>query len=124
MKIKSLMSAPLESYLRTYRKRSGLSQDEVAFLLGSASGAKISRYERLSIQPKLETALAYEAIFQIPVRDLFAGLYQKVEREIMERLRLLTEKVSDAKLNRVTAHKLTVLRSLCQALTSALRQSE
>lgn len=118
------MSAPLESYLRTYRKRSGLSQVEVAFLLGSSSGANISRYERLSIQPKLETALAYEAIFQIPVRDLFAGLYQKVEREIMERLRLLTEKVSDAKLNHVTAHKLTVLRSLCQALTPALRQSE
>ena len=36
----------LENYLRTYRKRSGLTQREVAFLVGCRNGAQVSRYER------------------------------------------------------------------------------
>lgn len=118
------MPAPLESYLRTYRKRSGLSQDEVAFLLGAASGAKVSRYERRATQPKLETALAYEAVFKTPVRELFAGLYQKVEAEILERSQLLTEKLGARRLDRITARKLAALRSLSAGSGPAGTQSE
>jgi len=69
------MAYKLNNYLRTYRKRASLSQDEVAYLLGCRSGAKVSRYERFARQPTLQTALAYEAIFGVPVRELFAGIY-------------------------------------------------
>jgi len=105
------MSAPLESYLRTYRKRSGFSQDEVAFLLGSASGQRVSRYECRARRPTLETALAFEAIFQTPVKQLFAGLYQKVEKDTIARARVLTEKLNAARLDRITARKLVALQS-------------
>ena len=54
------MSHKLQNYLRTYRKRSGLSQDEVAFLLGCQTGAKVSRYEPFARKPSLETLFAYE----------------------------------------------------------------
>lgn len=73
-----MASHSLQNYLRMYRKRAGLSQDEVAFLLGVKSGAKVSRYERRRRVPPLETALAYEAIFRIPVRELFLGTYEQV----------------------------------------------
>lgn len=77
---------PLENYLRMYRKRSGLTQREVAFLLGCENGAQVSRYEKRRRVPPLQTALAYEAIFGIPVAELFAGIRQTAERTIQRRL--------------------------------------
>src|SRR3989442_14407584 len=64
----------LENYLRTYRKRSGLTQREVAFLVGCRNGAQVSRYEKRRRLPPLRTALACEAAFGVPVSELFAGL--------------------------------------------------
>jgi transcriptional regulator with XRE-family HTH domain len=75
----------LENYLRTYRKKAGLSQREVAFLLGCEDGAQVSRYEKRRRLPPLETALAYEAIFGIPISELFAGMRQSVEEDIEKR---------------------------------------
>lgn len=116
------MSAPLENYLKTYRRRSGLSQDEIAFLLGSSSGSKISRYERRARRPPLETALACEAIFHVPTRDLFAGLYRKVEKATQSQARLLTKRLDGASPDRTTARKLAVLRSLAVPVSAGARR--
>jgi len=83
----------LNNYLRAYRKRSGLSQDEVAYLLGSSTGTKVSRYERGGRQPNLDTALAYEAIFRVPTRVLFAGRQQKVDQAVRRRVARLQERI-------------------------------
>jgi len=106
------MSVPLQNYLRTYRKRSGFTQTEVAFLLGSDDGMKVSRYERRVQRPALETALAYEAIFRVPPKELFAGLYRKVEKITQSRAQLLAQKLAPVKTVRVTPRKLAALRSL------------
>src|SRR5258708_4349170 len=57
------MSRKLPNYLRMYRKRSGLSQEETALLLGYPNGQQVSRCERFTRQPSLQTILAYEAVF-------------------------------------------------------------
>jgi transcriptional regulator with XRE-family HTH domain len=106
------MSHKLESYLRTYRKRSGLSQDEVAFLLGCQTGTKVSRYERSSRKPSLETILGYVVVFGAPARDLFAGAYQKVERKILHRAQLLTRKLNRATPDRMATRKLQILKAI------------
>ena len=116
------MSAPLESYLRTFRKRSGFSQAEVAFLLGSTSGAKVSRYERLARQPTLPTIFAFEVIFRAPVRDLFAGFYQKVEKETRSRAQLLARKLARSQANGTAARKLGVLETLASGLPAPRHQ--
>jgi transcriptional regulator with XRE-family HTH domain len=100
-----MISLLLPNYLRANRKRLALSQDDVAFLLGTQSGAKVCRYERFVREPSLETAFAYEAIFRKPVRELFSGLYQKVERKVAARAKLLTYKKDSRRPNRQTAHK-------------------
>ena len=87
------MSKPLENYLRTYRKRAGLSQMEVAYLLGAQSGSKVSRYERLARRPTLETAFAFEIIFGATGADLFAGVHAEVEHEVKKRARRLKRKL-------------------------------
>ena len=86
----------LTNYVRTYRKRLGFSQDEVAYLLDCKSGAKISRYEHYRREPTLRTALAYEVIFQTPVKEIFAGIYENVERKTLKRIRSLSEKLNSS----------------------------
>ena len=86
----------LPNYLRTHRKRSALSQGEVAFLLGTKGankGNKVSRDENYARTPTLESALAYEVIYGKPIRELFAGLYEEVEREVIGNAKMLAHRV-------------------------------
>src|SRR5437867_1989895 len=88
------MATPkLENYLRTYRKRSGLTQREVAFLVGCRNGAQVSRYEKRRRLPPLRTALAFEAAFGAPVSELFAGLREVAGRAVGERMLALRSKL-------------------------------
>lgn len=67
------------NYIRTYRKKLNLTQKELGRLIGCDSREAISRHEWHKQEPTLRTALAYEAIFGIPVSVLFRGLYVEVE---------------------------------------------
>ena len=69
-----------------------MSQADVAFLLGKWRSEDVLRYEKSHHIPNLETALAYEAIFAIPVSELFGGLFQKIERKVAERKKTLVDK--------------------------------
>ena len=112
------MTSPLlTNHLRANRKRLALSQDEVAFLLGTEKGSKICRYEQFIRMPSLETALAYEVICKRSVSELFPGLYQKAEMKVAARARELVERTRSAKSNQRTARKREVLADLA-TLTS------
>ena len=91
------MTHKLENYLRTYRKKSGLTQREVAFLLGCQNGAQVSRYEKRRRLPPLRTALAYEAAMGVSVSQLFAGIYEEVSNEIEKRLAKLEAQLQKKK---------------------------
>lgn len=85
----------LPNYLRTFRKRAYLSQEELAFLLGVKDGSAVSRYELDERRPSFETVVAYEVIFGTTIRELFPGWYRKVEAEVLRRARdLKAEAVS------------------------------
>jgi len=88
-----MRSRRLPNYLKAHRKHSGLSQDEVAFLLGCENGAKVSRYEKRRRLPPLETALACEAIFGVPVSELFAGVREDIGKDIARRRAALKTKL-------------------------------
>jgi len=90
------MASHLHNYLRTYRKRAGLSQVELALLLGCQSGAKVSRYEHAARRPSLETAFAYEVVLHTSLRDLFAGMYRDVEKQTRKRAWTLLRKLESA----------------------------
>lgn len=83
----------LPNYLRTFRKRAGLSQEDVALLLGCSNGSKVSRYEQLARQPTLATALACEALFGAPLSELFAGMYDEACESVLARARSLVEQL-------------------------------
>ena len=100
----------LENYLRTNRKHSGLTQQEVAFLLGCENGGQVSRYEKRHRLPPLKTALACERIFGVPIAELFAGVMQEVDKDIEKRRSELKSRLQSKTSNtldaRITAHKL------------------
>jgi transcriptional regulator with XRE-family HTH domain len=108
----AFMSSRLPNYLRSNRKRLGLSQEEVAFLLGTTNGAKVCRYERFSRLPSLETALACEVIFKISTRELFSGLYQKINHKVVERAKVLTHRIRRRPLTKHTQQKSAALGAI------------
>ena len=107
-----MASQRLLNYLLTYRKRAALSQEEVAYLLGSQSGSKISRYELFAREPGLQTALAYEAIFQRPVSELFPGLYEKIQNAVRARAKKLERKGFRGKASGFNARKRQALAAI------------
>jgi transcriptional regulator with XRE-family HTH domain len=101
-----LMAArKLSNYLRMYRKRSGLSQCEAAFLLGCSTGTKLSRYEHCARRPNLDSVFACEAVLGAPARELSAGEYQKVEDEAGRRAEILDDKLRRRKLDAINQRK-------------------
>src|SRR5437667_302672 len=100
------MATPkLENYLRTYRKRSGLTQRDVAFLVGCRNGAQVSRYEKRRRLPPLRTALVYEAAFGVPVSVLFAALREDFRPAVV----VAKEPPSRKKVNRARTRKVLEL---------------
>src|SRR6266851_1347618 len=85
-----MTSHKLANYLRAYRKRSGLSQSEVAYLLGCKNGAQVSRYERRRHMPPLRTALAFQAALDAPISELYAGTYESVTKKVRSRAKSLS----------------------------------
>lgn len=87
------MAAPL----RALRKKSGLSQSEIAYVVGYRSEIPVVRHERPQAIPRLLTALAYEVVFQVPISAQFRGLFTSVEAGIEERLAELENRLHQSK---------------------------
>jgi transcriptional regulator with XRE-family HTH domain len=111
------MATPLPNHLLSHRKRAALSQEDMAFLLGTRGGSKVSRYERFKRGPSLETVLAYEAIFGKPASQLFPGLYRSIERNLTQRVRVLIHKTKRRKQGPGNRRKLEVLAGVLARLS-------
>ena len=70
-------------YLRTHRRVWGLTQQELASLLGFKSREHMSRIENGKRAPTIESALACQVIFGIPPSAMFPHAYDLVEERII-----------------------------------------
>ena len=103
------MNNAIEIYLRTYRRRGGLSQSEVAFLLGFKSSQTISRYESLDRKPSLETVFAFQVLFDVMPHELYPGMFQKVENLTRQRTQALIEQLDEGLSGDAPSHKRDLL---------------
>ena len=78
------MAHLLPSFLHILRKQWGLSQPDLAALIGVTASA-LSRFENLSRRPTVELIIGTEVIFGQGARDVFPALYHEVERTILKR---------------------------------------
>lgn len=107
-----MASRKLPNYIRHHRKRLGLSQEDVAFLLGWNGSAQTSRYEHFCRIPTLRTALALSVIFQAPIHELFSGEKQEVRQAVSKRAQVLDRQLQLKKPGRSSARKLIFLKSI------------
>jgi DNA-binding XRE family transcriptional regulator len=86
----------IANYLRSHRRKSGLSQRELGQIVGFITGFPVSRHERSATIPALLIALSYGAVFRVPISDLFPGLYITVDASIEEQLANLEEELQQS----------------------------
>lgn len=67
------------------RKRLGLRQKHVAYLLKHQTTDQVSRYEKGRRIPGLKILLQFEIIYGLPLRILYAEEYAELKAEIKER---------------------------------------
>ncbi len=91
-----MATPPLASYLRSHRLKSGMSQRELAELVGIIAHHQVSIHERSVAFPSLMAALSYQAIFGVPVAELFPGLYEPILVNIEMRLSEMEHRLQDS----------------------------
>lgn len=104
------MKPEMASRVRVHRRKSGLSQTELAAILGTLGPVGISRHERSATLPKFLVAVGYEIVFRAPIADLFPGVYETLRLEIESRLvdfeRQLHQSAAKGRQAALIAHKL------------------
>jgi len=105
------MASALKSYLRTHRRLWGLTQGELAYLLGLKSTTSVSRVERYERQPTFNIALASQIIFDRPPAELFPGPYSEIEEAVMRQANDLYERLQGSS-SKVTRMKLDLLENM------------
>ena len=108
----------LKNYLRTYRKRAGFTQREMASLLGAHAGSKVSRYERFSQRPSLPVVFAYEVIFVTSACKLLGETCDEVRRATLKRIQSLHKRLGAGPPDRFTAGKIEALQAALEQLKS------
>ena len=95
----------LAVYLRAYRRRWGLSQRELAILIGLNSRTMISRIERQKRRPSLSTVIACRILFGTKATELFPGVFGEVEEAVLLRVQALYDDLQGSQ-SRMTHAKL------------------
>jgi transcriptional regulator with XRE-family HTH domain len=104
------MVSRLKNYLRYYRRRSGLTQRELAYMLGLSDSA-ISRIERNIGQPTLTVALACQVLFGASPSNLFPEVFSQVETAVKKRALKLHERLQGS-MERNTKPKSELLKEV------------
>ena len=81
------------NYLRSHRLRWGLSQGELANLLGWRGAEVISRIEKKKRPPTLKMVIACFILFGTPAAELFPDISASIEIDVMARVWEMYEKI-------------------------------
>jgi transcriptional regulator with XRE-family HTH domain len=84
----------LGNYLRAHRRRFGLSQRQLAMLVGYENGRAVGRHELSQDAPPLLGALGYEVVFEVPVGQLFAGFRSAISDAVARNLPALKSEIA------------------------------
>ncbi len=105
-------SQPLKNYIRSARKRAGLSQGDLAYLLGGRGGKMVSRYELFQREPMLPMALAFEAALGVPVQELFSTFSQSARSTVQRRAKVMEMQLRHRKDTRAIERKRETIRRI------------
>jgi DNA-binding XRE family transcriptional regulator len=99
-------------YLRALRRKSALSQEDVAFLLGTFTGTRVSRHETGACVPPLEVVLAYAIIFDATVDEIYDDDLARIVANLHRRARKLHESLAHRLKDRLREEKRATLKRI------------
>jgi len=77
------------NYLKSCRKKAGLSQSDISHIIGKPSLSAISKIEDGLKIPDLKTSFYLSMLYQKPVCELFEKLHEDCTFELLRRVDLL-----------------------------------
>ncbi|HRG68380.1 MAG TPA: helix-turn-helix transcriptional regulator [Saprospiraceae bacterium] len=110
------MSSP-PNYLRTYRKRSGLNQEDIAFLMGIPDYSNISRYEKGQRAPTTELLLTYKHLFDTPIESFFEQESEMIRIKLIEKIKELLVEIKKQQITLKNTLKIKFLEEVITKLT-------
>jgi transcriptional regulator with XRE-family HTH domain len=115
------MSRLLLSYLKPLRLQRGLSQLELAQLMG-ISVSLLSKVESQTRRPTARVILPAEIVFGLPAREIFPGAYNEIEKEVGHRARSLRAQVKHRS-DPASGEKRALLKTMVKRLGASNRNS-
>jgi transcriptional regulator with XRE-family HTH domain len=128
--ISAMFIEHLKSYLRTFRRRTGLSQDEIAFLLCGecdpersrkacpATSTTVSRHERGEQRPCLEILIAYEIILGTQLSTIYPEWYAALHQRVRSRAAALLSELLEMPPSPRQKQKVEAIRRITEVSNS------
>jgi transcriptional regulator with XRE-family HTH domain len=98
--------------LKSHRKRSGFTQEDVAILIGVQSASQVSRHESGEREPDLRAAIAYRIVLDAPFAHLLPKLFREIAKEVEARASQLAGQLAKKESGLHQAERLELLRQL------------
>lgn len=98
------------NYLKVYRKRTPMMQEEMAFLSDKPDTTNISRSEKGQREPSNETLLVYHFMFDTPIELLLGPESRIVKERLLHRIKeLIIELRKEEQITLKNTSKITFL---------------
>ena len=108
---------PTHHDLRSYRKKTCLTQQDISELLGTKDVTQVSRLETGPISPQLEFTLLYHLLFNIPMSNFFPSQKEGLRKRLLIRIPNIIDEIRCLPPNPEHEEKITCLSSILSALS-------
>lgn len=109
---------PIYHDLRSYRKKTCLTQQDVALLFGNKDVSQISRYETCPINPQVEISLLYHLLFNVPMTSFFAQQKEAIHKKLLQRIPNIINEFKAVQSTPLIEEKIEFLSKLLENLTN------
>jgi transcriptional regulator with XRE-family HTH domain len=112
------MTSIIVTYLRRERRKWGLTQRELAFLVGCKSRAQISALENGTMRPTAEQLLLFQLLFGMTAAQLFPQLARGSEQHLLQSARTMIASLEPASTLRAKRKQLLLRQTFTRAVMS------
>lgn len=105
------------SFVRANRRRWGLTQPELALLIGLTSSTAVSRIERSQRTPAAPTLIACCIVFGVVTPDLFPSLHAEIEATVAEAAKMLLAQL-DGRTDKQSVRKRQLLEAMVTRISN------
>jgi transcriptional regulator with XRE-family HTH domain len=107
-----------QNFLRITRKRTHLTQADIASVLKISDFANVYRWERGIRKPGIEVLLGYQLLFDIPIESLFARHKQELSQSLAANIKDHIDRLEALPSNPKVRGRIDCLGSILNRLTS------